>query len=128
MAEKEKKSKKIRKKVTQGIVHIKSTFNNTIVSITDLKGNALTWASAGALNFRGAKKSTPFAAQLVSSTALEASEKYGLQEVLVRVKGPGFGRESAIKSIGKTGLKILEIRDVTGVPHNGCRPPKQRNP
>lgn len=123
MAEKKKK-KKIN--ISSGIVHILNSFNNTIISVSDLTGNVLTWSSAGALNFRGAKKSTPYASQVVASTVMEEAIKYGLKQVKVLVKGPGYGRESAIRSVAKSGVKILSIEDVTGVPHNGCRPRKVR--
>jgi len=118
--------KKVKKNVPRGVVHIKNTFNNTIVTISDVNGNTLTWSSAGALNFRGAKKSTPFASQTVTSTAIEAAQKFGLREVRVLVKGPGFGRESAVRAVAKAGLRVTQIKDVTGVPHNGCRPRKLR--
>ena len=115
-----------RKNIENGAVHIQSTFNNTIVTITDTQGNALSWASSGGLGFRGAKKSTPFAAQSVAETALQKAASYGLREVHVYVKGPGMGRENAIRSIGAMGLKVKSISDVTPIPHNGCRPRKTR--
>ena len=115
-----------RKNIENGAVHIQSTFNNTIVTVTDMKGNALSWASSGGLGFRGAKKSTPFAAQSVAETALQKAASYGLREVHVYVKGPGMGRENAIRSIGAMGLKVKSISDVTPIPHNGCRPRKTR--
>ena len=118
--------KKVRKKVPVGVVHIQNTFNNTIVTVSDVKGNTLAWSSAGALDFRGAKKSTPFASQMVTTTAVEAAQKFGLREVKVFVKGPGFGRESAVRAVVKAGLRVTQIKDVTGVPHNGCRPRKLR--
>ncbi|ULQ61206.1 30S ribosomal protein S11 [Brucepastera parasyntrophica] len=105
---------------------MQATFNNTIVTITDLKGNALSWASSGGLGFNGAKKSTPFAAQTVAETAVQKALTYGLREVHVYVKGPGVGRESAIRSLGTLGLKVKSINDVTPIPHNGCRPRKTR--
>ena len=123
MAEKKKKKKS---NISSGIVHILNSFNNTIISVSDMAGNVLTWSSAGALNFRGAKKSTPYASQIVASTVMEEALKYGLKQVKVLVKGPGYGRESAIRSVAKTGVKILSIEDVTGIPHNGCRPRKVR--
>ena len=118
--------KKVKKRVPVGVVHIQNTFNNTIVTISDVKGNTLTWSSAGTLNFRGAKKSTPYASQMVTQTAIEAARKFGLHEVRVLVKGPGFGRESAVRAVARSGLRITQIKDVTGVPHNGCRPRKLR--
>jgi small subunit ribosomal protein S11 len=120
------KKKRDRKTVYEGNVYIQATFNNTIVTVTDLAGNALSWASAGGLGFRGAKKSTPFAAQTTAETAAQKALDYGLKEVHVFVKGPGVGRESAIRSLGALGLKVKTIRDVTPIPHNGCRPRKSR--
>lgn len=121
----EKKRKK-KSNISSGIVHILNSFNNTIISVSDMAGNVLTCSSAGALNFRGAKKSTPYASQVVASTVMEEALKYGLKQVKVLVKGPGYGRESAIRSVAKSGVKILSIEDVTGIPHNGCRPRKVR--
>jgi len=120
------KRRKEKKVVHEGNVYIQATFNNTIVTITDLKGNAVSWASAGSLNFRGAKKSTPYAAQTTAETAVKKAIDYGLQAVHVFVSGPGVGRESAIRSLGALGLTVLSIRDVTPIPHNGCRPRKSR--
>ena len=120
------RKRKVKKNVPAGVVHIESTFNNTIVTITDLKGNALSWASSGGLGFRGAKKSTPFAAQSVAEAAVQKAVSYGLREVHVYVKGPGVGRESAVRSLGALGLKVKSISDVTPIPHNGCRPRKTR--
>ena len=120
------KKKKEKKTVYEGNVYIQATFNNTIVTITDLNGNAMAWASAGGLNFRGAKKSTPFAAQTTAETAAQKAMDYGLREVHVFVKGPGVGRESAVRSLGALGLKVKSIRDITPIPHNGCRPRKTR--
>lgn len=120
------KKKKEKKTVYSGNVYIQATFNNTIVTITDLSGNALSWASAGGLSFKGAKKSTPYAAQATAEAAVKKALDSGLREVNVFVKGPGVGRESAIRSIGVLGVKVLSIRDVTPVPHNGCRPKKTR--
>jgi small subunit ribosomal protein S11 len=120
------KKKKEKKTVHEGNVYIQATFNNTIVTITDINGNAVSWASAGGLNFRGAKKSTPFAAQTTAETAAQKAMDYGLREVHVFVKGPGVGRESAVRSLGALGLKVKSIRDVTPIPHNGCRPRKTR--
>lgn len=115
-----------RKNIEAGQVHIQSTFNNTIVTITDTDGNALSWASAGGLGFRGSKKSTPFAAQTASETAAQAAMEHGLKTVEVYVKGPGSGREAAIRALEGVGLKVTSIKDVTPIPHNGCRPPKRR--
>ena len=123
-AKKSKRSKK--KNVSEGCVYIQATFNNTIVTITDLKGNTISWASAGGLGFKGAKKSTPFAAQTTAETAAKKAIDDGLQEVKVFVKGPGIGRESAIRSLGNLGLRVRSIKDVTPIPHNGCRPQKSR--
>lgn len=120
------KRKKDKKTVVEGNVYIQATFNNTIVTITDLKGNALSWCSAGSLGFRGAKKSTPYAAQTTAETATNRAKDYGLQIVNVFVKGPGVGRESAIRSLGSLGLKVKTIKDITPIPHNGCRPRKSR--
>ena len=115
-----------RKNVTHGVVHIKSSFNNTIVSITDLEGNVLSWASAGNAGFKGSRKSTPFAAQLAAEQAARAAMEHGVRKVDVVVKGPGSGRETAIRSIQNVGIEVTGIKDVTPVPHNGCRPPKRR--
>lgn len=120
------KKRKEKKSVFEGNVYIQATFNNTIISITDLNGNAIAWASSGGLGFRGAKKSTPFAAQTVAETAVQKALTYGLREVHVFVKGPGIGRESAIRQLGALGLKVRSINDVTPIPHNGCRPRKTR--
>jgi small subunit ribosomal protein S11 len=121
-----KAKRKVKKTVYEGNVYIQATFNNTIVTVTDLTGNAVSWASAGGLGFRGAKKSTPYAAQTAAETAAKKAMDYGLREVNVFVKGPGVGRESAIRSLGVLGLKVRSIRDVTPIPHNGCRPRKTR--
>ena len=115
-----------RKNIERGAVHIQSTFNNTIVTITDTQGNALSWASAGEMGFRGSKKSTPFAAQVAAEKATKAAMEHGLKSVEVFVKGPGSGREAAIRSLQTAGLEISMIKDVTPIPHNGCRPPKRR--
>ncbi len=115
-----------RKVVDRGQAHIKSTFNNTIVTITDAAGNALSWASAGGLGFRGSRKSTPYAAQMAAETAVKAALPHGLKSVDVFVKGPGSGREAAIRALAAAGLQVLSIEDCTPVPHNGCRPPKRR--
>lgn len=115
-----------RKNIEHGAAHIQSTFNNTIVTLTDSQGNALSWASAGELGFRGSKKSTPFAAQSAAETAAKAAMEHGLKTVEVFVKGPGSGREAAIRALQATGLEVTMIKDVTPIPHNGCRPPKRR--
>jgi small subunit ribosomal protein S11 len=125
-AVKTKAKKKEKKNIASGIVHIQATFNNTIVTITDTQGNALAWSSAGSLDFRGAKKSTPFAAQITAENAARKAMEHGLREVDVYVKGPGSGRESAIRTLQVVGLKINMIKDVTPIPHNGCRPRKRR--
>ena len=115
-----------RKNIENGAAHIQSSFNNTIVTITDLQGNALSWASAGGLGFRGSRKSTPFAAQTSAETAAKAAMEHGLKTVEVYVKGPGQGREAAIRALQTAGLEVKMIKDVTPIPHNGCRPPKRR--
>lgn len=115
-----------RKNIEHGVAHIKSTFNNTIISITDLKGNSISWASAGTVGFKGSRKSTPFAAQMAADVAAKAAMEHGLKEVEVLVKGPGAGREAAIRSLQAAGLEVNLIKDVTPIPHNGCRPPKRR--
>ena len=115
-----------RKNIERGNVHIRSSFNNTIVTITDVAGNALSWASSGGLGFRGSKKSTPFAAQMAAETAAKAAMEHGLKTVEVFVKGPGQGREAAIRALQTAGLTVNLIKDVTPIPHNGCRPPKRR--
>ena len=115
-----------RKNIENGAAHIQSTFNNTIVTITDLQGNALSWASAGGLGFRGSRKSTPFAAQTAADVAAKAAMEHGLKTVEVFVKGPGAGREAAIRALQTVGLEVRLIKDVTPIPHNGCRPPKRR--
>jgi small subunit ribosomal protein S11 len=120
------KKKKEKKTVYEGNVYIQATFNNTIVTVTDLNGNTLSWASAGGLSFRGAKKSTPYAAQMTAETAVKKAMDFGLRQVHVFVKGPGVGRESAIRSLGNLGLAVRSIRDETPIPHNGCRPRKSR--
>ncbi|MCL1997920.1 MAG: 30S ribosomal protein S11 [Turicibacter sp.] len=115
-----------RKFVDRGQAHIQSSFNNTIVTITDAAGNALSWASAGQMGFRGSRKSTPYAAQMAADTAANAAREYGLKMVEVFVKGPGSGREAAIRALQAAGLEVTMIKDVTPIPHNGCRPPKRR--
>ncbi|AKA71438.1 30S ribosomal protein S11 [Clostridium carboxidivorans P7] len=123
---KKTRRRKERKNVEHGCAHIKSTFNNSIVTITDAVGNALSWASAGGLGFRGSRKSTPFAAQMAAETSAKAAMEHGLKSVEVYVKGPGAGREAAIRSLQAAGLEVTLIKDVTPIPHNGCRPPKRR--
>lgn len=118
--------KKVKKVVVDGIAHINATFNNTIITITDRQGNTLSWATSGGSGFRGSRKSTPFAAQVASERAGEAAKEYGLKNVEVRVKGPGPGRESAVRALNSSGFKVQSITDVTPIPHNGCRPPKKR--
>ena len=127
-AQKVKKTRrrKERKNVEHGAAHIQSTFNNSIVTLTDAVGNALSWSSAGALGFRGSRKSTPFAAQMAAETAAKAAMEHGLKSIEVYVKGPGSGREPAIRSLQAAGLEVTLIKDVTPIPHNGCRPPKRR--
>lgn len=115
-----------RKQIEQGIAHIKSTFNNTIVTITDPQGNTIAWASAGTMGFKGSRKSTPFAAQMAAEAAAKAAMEHGMKTVEVQVKGPGAGREAAIRSLQAAGLDVSVIKDVTPIPHNGCRPPKRR--
>ena len=128
MAKAVKRTRRRREKkhIERGAAHIKSTFNNTIVTITDVAGNAISWASAGGLGFRGSRKSTPFAAQMAAETAAKAAMEHGLKYVEVYVKGPGSGREAAIRALQVAGLEVNMIRDVTPIPHNGCRPPKRR--
>lgn len=118
--------RKERKNIEFGVAHIRSTFNNTIVTITDTRGNALSWASAGEMGFRGSRKSTPFAAQMAAEHAAKAAMEHGLKQIEVYVKGPGSGREAAIRSLQAAGLEVNLIKDVTPIPHNGCRPPKRR--
>lgn len=118
--------RKERRQVDRAIAHIKSTFNNTTVTITDTQGNTLSWATAGAVGFKGSRKSTPFAAQMAAETAAKAAQEYGVREVEVYVKGPGAGREAAIRSLQAAGMEVNVIKDVTPIPHNGCRPPKRR--
>lgn len=128
VAQKVKKTRrrKERKNVEHGAAHIKSTFNNSIVTLTDAVGNALSWSSAGSLGFKGSRKSTPFAAQMAAETAAKSAMEHGLKTIQVFVKGPGSGREAAIRSLQAAGLEVTLIKDVTPIPHNGCRPPKRR--
>ena len=118
--------KKVKKNVAEGIAHIHASFNNTIITITDRQGNALSWATSGAAGFKGSRKSTPFAAQIAAEQAGKAAQECGVKNVEVRIKGPGPGRESAVRSLNALGYKVLNIIDVTPIPHNGCRPPKKR--
>jgi small subunit ribosomal protein S11 len=126
MAASSRPSKKIKKDVSDGIVHISASFNNTIITITDRKGNTLAWATAGASGFRGSRKSTPFAAQVAAEKVGNIVKDYGVKNLDVRIKGPGPGRESAVRSLNNLGFKIVNIVDDTPIPHNGCRPPKRR--
>ena len=121
-----KNRKKAKRNVSDGIAHIHASFNNTIITITDREGNTLSWATSGGSGFRGSRKSTPFAAQIASQKAGEAAKEFGLQNLEVFIKGPGPGRESAIRALNNVGFKITNITDVTPIPHNGCRPPKRR--
>ena len=121
-----KGKKKEKKHITEGVAHIQSTFNNTIVTITDLSGNVVAWSSSGAQGFKGSRKGTPFAAQMAAEGAVKRAIEHGMRNVQVYVKGPGSGRESALRSLQSAGLNISVIRDVTPIPHNGCRPPKRR--
>ena len=121
-----KKSKKEKKYVVHGIAHVRATFNNTLVTITDLEGNVVTWASSGSQGFKGSRKGTPFAAQQAASSAAGVARDHGLRSLDIRVKGPGSGRESAIRALQAAGVEIKSIKDVTPIPHNGCRPPKRR--
>ncbi len=126
MAQKKRGGKKVRKNITSGTAHIQTTFNNTIVTITDPAGGVIAWSSAGSLGFKGSRKGTPFAAQIASEAAAKKAMEMGLKQVDVYVKGPGAGRETAIRALQAAGLEITLIKDVTPVPHNGCRPPKRR--
>ena len=121
-----KKKKKIKKNVAIGIVHINATFNNTIITVTDPTGNVIAWSTSGAKGFKGSRKSTPFAAQIAAEDAIRKAQEHGMRSVSVLVKGPGGGRESALRAIANTGMRVTYIRDVTPIPHNGCRPPKKR--
>jgi small subunit ribosomal protein S11 len=121
-----KTKKKAKRVVTDAIVHVQASFNNTVVTITDRQGNALSWATSGGAGFRGSRKSTPFAAQVAAEKAGRAAQEYGVKTVEVRIKGPGPGRESAVRSLNALGYKVTNIMDVTPIPHNGCRPPKRR--
>lgn len=118
--------RRVKKNVSTGIVHIRSTFNNTVVTITDLNGNTVAWSSSGVRGFRGSRKSTPFAAQLAAGDAAKKAQEHGMQTVSIRIAGPGAGRESALRGVQSAGLRVTSIKDVTPIPHNGCRPPKRR--
>jgi len=118
--------KKVKKNVSEGIAHVHASFNNTIITITDRQGNALSWATSGGAGFKGSRKSTPFAAQVAAETAGKAAQEFGVKNIEVRIKGPGPGRESSVRALNAVGLKITSIQDVTPVPHNGCRPPKKK--
>ena len=120
------KKKKTKRNVIEGVAHIHASFNNTIITITDRSGNTLAWATAGGSGFRGSRKSTPFAAQIAAEKAGTKAQEYGLKDISVKVKGPGPGRESALRALNAIGLNVVSIEDVTPLPHNGCRPPKQR--
>ena len=118
--------KRVKKNVQSGVVHIRSTFNNTIITVTDVSGNTISWSSAGARGFKGSRKSTPFAAQLAAEDAAHKAQEHGMRTVAVHVQGPGAGREAALRALSAAGFKVTVIRDVTPIPHNGCRPPKRR--
>src|SRR5210317_1190758 len=126
MPRKTRIKKKVKKNISTGVVHIQSTFNNTIITITDAMGNAVAWSSAGIQGFKGSRKSTPFAAQLAAQDAAKKAQEHGMKTVEVYVKGPGPGRESALRALQATGFNVVMIKDVTPIPHNGCRPPKRR--
>ena len=126
MAKKTRVKKKVKRNVSNGVVHIQSTFNNTIVTVTDSVGNVVSWSSAGAQGFKGSRKSTPFAAQMAAQDAAKKAMEFGMKTVEVYVKGPGPGRESALRALQTTGFNVVTIKDVTPIPHNGCRPPKRR--
>ncbi len=126
MAKRIRTKKKEKKNIVSGVVHIQSTFNNTIITITDAAGNVIAWSSAGVQGFKGSRKSTPFAAQLAAENAVKKAMEHGMKTVEVYVKGPGSGREAALRSLQTAGLKVVMIKDVTPIPHNGCRPPKRR--
>ncbi|ORU92349.1 MAG: 30S ribosomal protein S11 [Cycloclasticus sp. symbiont of Poecilosclerida sp. N] len=126
MVKPSRSKKKVKKSVADGIAHVHATFNNTIITITDRKGNALSWATAGGSGFRGSRKSTPFAAQVAAERAGEAAKGFGVKNIEVKIKGPGPGRESAVRALNNIGFNITYIEDVTPIPHNGCRPPKKR--
>jgi small subunit ribosomal protein S11 len=126
MAKQVRTKKKVKKQVADGIAHVHASFNNTIITITDRQGNALAWATSGGSGFRGSRKSTPFAAQVAASRAGQSAKEFGIKNLDVNVKGPGPGRESAVRALNNSGFKVTSITDVTPIPHNGCRPPKKR--
>ena len=126
MARQRTGKKKVKKDIPEGVVHIQATFNNTIVTITDPQGNTLAWSTAGAQGFKGSRKSTPFAAQMAAQEACKKAQEYGVRSAFAYIKGPGSGRESALRAVNASGIRITGIKDVTPVPHNGCRPPKKR--
>lgn len=126
MATSKQGKKRVKKNISTGIVHIRSTFNNTLVSISDVNGNVIAWASAGVRGFRGSRKSTPFAAQLAADEACRRAQDHGMQTVSIQISGPGAGRESALRGVQSSGIRVSSIKDVTPIPHNGCRPPKRR--
>jgi small subunit ribosomal protein S11 len=125
-AKQQQARRRVKKNVAVGVVHIQSTFNNTVVTVTDVNGNTLAWASAGVRGFKGSRKSTPFAAQLAADEAVRRASEHGVQTVSIRISGPGSGRESALRAIQAAGMRVTSIKDVTPIPHNGCRPPKRR--
>lgn len=126
MAPTGKTKKRVRKNIQSGVAHIQATFNNTMVTITDVSGNVVAWCTAGARGFKGSRKSTPFAAQIAAEDAARKAQDHGMRQIAVNVKGPGAGREAALRALANSGMKISMIRDVTPIPHNGCRPPKRR--
>jgi small subunit ribosomal protein S11 len=126
MARRPRTKKKVKKNIANGVVHIQSTFNNTIVTVTDVAGNVISWSSSGVQGFKGSRKSTPFAAQLAAQDAAKKAQEHGMKSVEVYVKGPGAGRESALRALQASGFTVTMIKDVTPIPHNGCRPPKRR--
>jgi len=126
MARRPRTKKKVKKNIANGVVHIQSTFNNTIVTVTDVAGNVISWSSSGVQGFKGSRKSTPFAAQLAAQDAAKKAQEHGMKSVEVNVKGPGAGRESALRALQAAGFTVTMIKDVTPIPHNGCRPPKRR--
>ncbi len=126
MAEEKRVRRRERKNITNGVAHVNSTFNNTIITITDAQGNAISWSTAGAMGFKGSRKSTPYAAQMAAEDAGKKAQEHGMKTLEVEVKGPGSGRESALRALQAIGFTITTIRDVTPIPHNGCRPPKRR--
>jgi small subunit ribosomal protein S11 len=121
-----RRAKKVKKNIRDGVAHVRSTFNNTVVTITDLSGNTVAWSNAGVMGFKGSRKSTPFAAQLAGKDAADKAMEHGMRNVVVYVKGPGSGREAAVRALNAAGLNVTAIKDVTAIPHNGCRPPKRR--